>query len=86
MASKTVRAPCSYPDGSTYEGNFTDSVQTGQGTKTWGDGSVLVGHKYVGEFKNNMLNGQGSYTYADGSVYTGSFTDNVKVGQGQKTG
>ena len=73
MASKTVRAPCFILMAAPMRGNFTDSVQTGQGTKTWGDGSVLVGHKYVGEFKNNMLNGQGSYTYADGSVYTGSF-------------
>ena len=55
-----------YPDGSTYVGEFKDGKKYGQGTMTFPDGS-----KYVGEFKDGLPNGQGTLTSPDGSKYVG---------------
>ena len=53
---------------------------TGQGSKTYSDGST-----YVGDFRDGKRNGQGTYTYSDGSTYVGDFRDGKRNGQGTYT-
>ena len=52
-----------WPDGSTYVGQFRNSRLHGQGTYSWPDGSV-----YSGQFADNKSSGQGTYTWPDGRV------------------
>ena len=52
----------------TYEGQFEQGDEHGQGTMTYKDGSV-----YKGSFEEGAPHGQGTMTYKDGSVYKGSW-------------
>lgn len=57
-----------------YEGGFVDSVFSGQGTMTMGNGE-----KYGGAWEDGMPNGIGTMTEADGTSETGFFVDGVKL-------
>lgn len=63
-----------------FEGNWVDGEQSGEGKLIWKDGAV-----YEGEFKDGMRNGHGIETYASGSVYEGEFKDGMKNGYGIST-
>ena len=63
-----------YANGSTYVGEFKNSIRNGQGTYTWANGN-----KYVGEFKDAKRNGQGTYTFANGTVDKGIWKNNKLI-------
>ena len=62
-----------YPDGSTYTGEFKDGKPHGQGTLTLADGS-----KATGEWKDDRMHGQFTMTSADGDL---TFTIEYKDGE-----
>jgi hypothetical protein len=57
----------------------------GEGTSTWGDGSVYVGLHICGDSEPKYKNGQGTITYPDGTKYIGEFVDGDYDGKGIKT-
>lgn len=63
----------------TYEGDFVDGKQQGQGTRT-----DYTGDTYTGQFANNKFNGKGKYKYGTGT-YEGDFVDGKREGQGTDT-
>ena len=69
-----------YPDGSTYVGEWKDGKKHGQGTYTTAGGA-----KYVGEWKEGKRHGQGTSTYPDGGTYSGEWKDGKRNGQGTYT-
>lgn len=66
-----------FPDGSTYEGEWKDGKEHGQGTWTLPDGS-----KSVGEWKDGLPNGQVTWTFPDGGKYVGEYKDGKRHGKG----
>ena len=66
-----------YPNGSVYEGDFTDGVRHGQGKMVY-----LGGNVYDGEWKCGATHGHGKIVYADGGYYEGSFENDVPHGDG----
>ncbi len=65
-----------YPDGSKYEGNFSNGKFAGQGTFTFPNGDA-----YTGGFKENYPHGQGTRTYANGNAAeTGAWREGEFVG------
>lgn len=69
-----------YPDGSTYFGEWENGKPNGQGTLTSPDGRT-----YVGQWKDGKPNGQGKKTDADGSTYEGQWKDSQYNGRGTLT-
>ena len=67
-----------YPDGSTYEGEFIDGKDTGKGKVIRFDGSV-----YEGEFRDGIANGEGKMIRPDGSFREGEFRDGLLHGKGR---
>ena len=65
-------------DGYTYEGEWLDDCQHGEGVETWDSNES----KYTGNFKDSKKSGKGRYEWADGSYYEGDFADGVFDGQG----
>lgn len=45
-----------WPDGTKYEGQFTNGKQEGRGIKTWPNGNT-----YEGLWKNNLQHGNGQF-------------------------
>jgi len=66
-----------WPDGSNYNGNFSNGKFHGQGTYSWVDGK-----KYTGGFKNDKRHGLGTYTWPNGSSYKGEWENGKKAGYG----
>lgn len=66
-----------YPDGSSYNGNFVKDKRTGDGTFNFYNGD-----SYKGYFKDNKFEGQGTFTYENGDVYKGEFKEGLKHGEG----
>ena len=60
-----------FPDGTTYVGEWKNDKRHGQGTLT-----SLDGLTYVGEWKNDKTNGQGTLTLPDGEIQSGTWSDN----------
>lgn len=52
-----------WPNGSTYVGEFENNEMHGQGSLKWSSGE-----KYEGEFENGAMHGQGTYTDKNGIV------------------
>ncbi len=73
-----------YPDGSTYEGEWKDGEYHGQG-KFNSDNIGKPDNVYVGEFKDGLMDGQGTYTWSNGEKYVGEWENNKKHGQGTLT-
>ena len=65
------------PDGSTYIGEVSDGVPSGEGTCTFADGS-----EYVGQFDAGVAQGYGTITYPEGVVFSGEGENNNRTGQG----
>lgn len=59
-----------YPDGSRYEGGFSQGRPHGQGSFQYPNGD-----QYVGSFQNGLRHGQGTLTYADGRRLNGNWLD-----------
>lgn len=71
----------SYPDGSSYKGNFKDGLFHGQGVYTWANGD-----KYEGEWTNGSRS-KGTYTWPEKRKgymykYIGEFKNNEFEGKG----
>ncbi len=68
-------SPKIYADGSTYTGEWQDSLRHGTGTYVWANG-----HKYIGQWKNGVREGRGikydneSKVLQDGTWVKGIFT------------
>ena len=61
----------------TVEGEFVDDKFDGEGTVTYGNGDVYVGH-----LSKNKKNGQGKYTFKiKQEVHEGAWNMDVKEGQ-----
>lgn len=73
------RGTMSFPDGSTYVGDFRAGQFHGSGTYTWPDGST-----YVGGYKNDEREGKGSLSQ-DGCTYIGDWLANERAGNGTQT-
>lgn len=67
-----------YPNGSVYEGDFTDGVQHGQGKMVYTDGNI-----YEGEWDRGAAHGRGRLVYPEGGYYEGEFQNNEPQGQGK---
>ena len=63
--------------GSTYEGDWKDSMRHGVGLLT-----LSSGVEYCGEFYKDSIHGEGVITLIDDSVYTGAFRRGVFHGHG----
>ncbi len=64
-----------YPDGSKYDGQFTDGRLEGLGT--W---YFTNGDRYVGTFRNNFPHGNGTLYTADGAVTIGEWKEGEYTG------
>lgn len=64
-----------YPDGSKYEGQFTNGKIHGKGTFIYTNGD-----KYEGQFEQNVANGKGTIFRTDGTSITGDWKDGEYVG------
>ena len=80
IVSTTVRAERQNTHEETYEGEWKDGRQHGQGKETDADGDT-----YEGEWKDGKTHGQGKETHADGETYEGEWRDGVPHGQGKLT-
>lgn len=72
----------SFPDGSSYTGEYTTSengvkVRNGKGSY------VNISEKYVGCWVNDKMSGEGMYQFASGAVYQGKFQDGLFSGYGK---
>ena len=66
-----------YPNGSSYEGEWLNGKRNGYGTYKF-----YYGDKYEGEWLNGKENGQGTYIHSDGAIYKGEWKDGMEHGQG----
>lgn len=67
-----------YPDGTTYDGEWDGNNRHGFGVWVRPDGT-----RYEGEWKNNKPSGQGTLTYPDGRKKTGEWANGKFVGEKQ---
>ena len=66
------------PDGSVYEGEFTEGEITGRGRRTYPGGM-----RYEGDLFRGEKHGQGKLRYADGSEYDGGWVEQRRQGSGK---
>ncbi len=66
-----------YPDGTTYNGEWEGNKRHGYGIWIRPDGT-----RYEGEWENDKPNGRGILTNADGSTYSGDWKDGKRHGRG----
>ena len=66
-----------WPDGSTYVGEYKNGHPHGFGTYTWPDGDKYVGFWFCGK-----RHGLGFHSRRNGFVYVGNFVDNIPQGDG----
>jgi hypothetical protein len=71
------RGVFTYPDGTTYEGEWKDNRRHGHGVWTRPDGTV-----YVGEWENDKPHGQGTLTWPTGKKFTGEWINGKRHGSG----
>ena len=64
-----------YPDGSKYEGNFSNGKPEGQGIYAY-----INGNRYSGNFRNGLPHGEGIMLYADSTRTSGEWLDGEFVG------
>lgn len=76
----TGRAPFTYGNGDTYDGDWVNDRPHGKGTSMWVNGT-----KYEGDWINGNLQGRGIYTYPNGDKYEGEFFDDRFTGRGTFT-
>ena len=75
-----------FPDGSTYTGEWNKDIKEGQGIQTYADGSV-----YKGTFHDNTFNGHGTLTVppvndsTTSTIYVGEWKNSQMHGEGSIT-
>lgn len=69
-----------YPNCSTYEGEFRGFMRHGQGTLTLSEGT-----RYECEWRNDERHGQGRESWADGTLFVGSYQKGMRSGHGVMT-
>ena len=74
------RKTYTFPDGTTYDGEWDGKKRHGYGVWVRPDGM-----RYEGEWKNNKPNGKGTLTYPDGRKKTGEWSDGKYIGEKQQT-
>jgi hypothetical protein len=85
-AAQSERAPkdglgkASYPNRSSYEGQFQNYLRHGHGALTLSDGT-----KYESEWKNDERHGKGKEFWADGTVFAGTYVKGMRSGHGVMT-
>jgi hypothetical protein len=77
---KTGQGNCSYPNRSTYIGQFQNYMRHGQGTLTLSDGTT-----YESEWRNDERHGKGKEVCPDGTVFVGNYTKGMRHGYGVMT-
>ena len=65
-------------NGATYEGDWYEDKQHGNGVETWLDGA-----RYEGQYATGRKSGTGELFFADGSIYCGEFFNNDIHGKGE---
>nr|XP_040039981.1 ankyrin repeat and MYND domain-containing protein 1 [Gasterosteus aculeatus aculeatus] len=68
-----------WPDGSRYEGGFTNGLKHGRGRYTWKSGEF-----YDGFFYKDYRHGEGVYSWPQGHKFTGKYYLNRKEGYGHQ--
>ena len=71
---------CTWPHGTTYEGEFVNGVSDGTGVKTWEN----IG-RYEGHFTNGNPEGAGVFMWANGDTYNGEYKNGKMNGFGVLT-
>lgn len=66
-----------WPDGSSYTGQFQGSDIHGHGKYVWADG-----RQYLGQWRRTQKHGKGSFEWPDGRTYHGQYADDKKEGAG----
>ena len=61
-----------FPDGTIYDGLWSNGQRNGAGTQTWTDGT-----KYVGNWKDGQRSGTGTMTWPDGCRYDGRWKNDA---------
>eukprot|EP00730_Choanoeca_flexa_P012826 TRINITY_DN4657_c0_g1_i1.p1 TRINITY_DN4657_c0_g1~~TRINITY_DN4657_c0_g1_i1.p1 ORF type:complete len:150 (+),score=26.36 TRINITY_DN4657_c0_g1_i1:71-520(+) len=74
-----------FPDGSTYEGDYTSTSNGAVARQGKGMMKFLDGSTYNGEWKDDKMHGNGLLTNADGSSYAGEFKKGKFDGEGEYT-
>lgn len=69
-----------YPNCSTYEGQFHNHMRHGTGTLTLSEGT-----KYESEWRNDERHGTGTELWADGTTFRGSYSKGMRCGDGVMT-
>ena len=66
-----------YSDNSKYEGDLSNGLASGKGSRKWNDGD-----SYQGDWENGIPSGSGIYKYTDGTTYTGELQNGLWHGNG----
>jgi len=69
-----------YPNNSTYRGQFRDGKRHGRGTLTDAQGTM-----HDAEWKHDKRQGKGTEVYLDGTRFTGTYVDDMRAGHGKMT-
>jgi len=69
-----------YPNRSTYEGQFQQYMRHGKGILTLSEGT-----KYDSEWRNDERHGKGKEIWADGTIFVGSYIKGMRHGHGVMT-
>lgn len=74
---KSEHGKYTWPDGSTYDGEYLDDHKHGKGTMTFANGDV-----FTGGFVWGVIAGKGIYKYKNGDIYRGLFYKGKRDGKG----
>ena len=74
---KSGHGKYTWPDGSTYNGDYLDDHKHGKGTMTFANGDI-----YTGSFVWGVIAGEGIYKYKSGDIYRGLFYKGQRDGKG----
>lgn len=77
---KSGKGSASYPNGSTYEGQFADSKRHGYGVLTLSDAT-----RYESQWQNDERHGDGQEFCPDKTTFTGSYVKGMRHGSGVMT-
>jgi len=77
---KQGHGTATYPNKSSYTGEFMNHMRHGKGTLTLSDGTL-----YEAEWRNDERHGQGKEFVPDGTLFVGSYVKGMRHGQGVMT-
>jgi hypothetical protein len=81
LLSHSTFSKYTFPDGSTYEGEWKENAPNGWGLFRWTDGSLYEGFWSKGCRHGNI----GTLIVSDGFRYEGAWVDNAMEGRGVAT-